>query len=208
MPIFLLIRHGDNDYLKEGRMPGRIPGIHLNETGRKQADDLACALADLPIKAIYSSPLERAVETAQPLAQAKGLEIQVRPGLIEGDVGKWEGKSIRFLRRQKLWSAVLASPSRVRFPGGESTLEIQSRLINEIEAMRTIHKPGDLIACFLHADPIKIITAHYTGLPLDNFQRLAVETGSVTVLMIGDPGIKLLGLNLKPPFKLNFPQKR
>jgi len=93
MPTLLLIRHGENDYLKRNKIPGRLPGIHLNTRGRQQAAELARTLSSLPIKALYSSPLERAVETAEPLSQSLGLEIQLRPDLTDTDVGQWEGRS-------------------------------------------------------------------------------------------------------------------
>ncbi|MFH1907463.1 MAG: histidine phosphatase family protein, partial [Chloroflexota bacterium] len=87
MPTLFLIRHGDNDYLKKGRLAGQLPGVHLNETGREQAAELARTLAGVPLKALYSSPLERAVETAEPLAMALRLEVQPRPDLTDTDVG-------------------------------------------------------------------------------------------------------------------------
>ena len=90
MPTLLLIRHGENDYLKNSRMPGRLPGIHLNARGLEQAAELSRTLSVLPIIALYSSPLERAIETAEPLAQMLGLEIQILPDLTDTDVGEWE----------------------------------------------------------------------------------------------------------------------
>ena len=101
MPILLLIRHGENEFVKQSRLPGRLPGIHLNEHGQEQALALAESLKTMPIRAIYASPLERALETAQPLADALGLAIQLRPGLCAFRAGNpswncrngWSGKS-------------------------------------------------------------------------------------------------------------------
>jgi len=202
MPVFLLIRHGENDYVKKGRMAGRAVGIHLNESGRHQAQALAERLKDAPIKAIYSSPLERALETAAPLAQTLSLEVIPRPGLIETDIGEWAGKTFKSLSRLKVWRAVQFTPSRVRFPGGESFQETQFRICQEIETLSTQHDLKDLIACFSHADPIKMAVAYYLGMPLDTFQRLMVSTGSITALMIGEHGSRLLTLNFDP--SLNF----
>jgi probable phosphoglycerate mutase len=198
MPIFLLIRHGENDYVKKGRMAGHTSGVHLNETGRIQAQALAERLKDAPIKAIYSSPLERALETAAPLAQALGLEIIQRPGLIETDIGEWAGKTFKSLARLKVWRAVQFTPSRVRFPGGESFQETQFRICQELEALSALHEPKDLIACFSHADPIKMVVANYLGMPLDTFQRLTVSTCSITALIIGEHGSRLLTMNFDP----------
>jgi probable phosphomutase (TIGR03848 family) len=203
MPTLLLIRHGENDFLKKGRLPGRLPDIHLNKHGREQAAALAESLKAAPIRAIYSSPLERAVETAEPLAQALGLAIQVRPGLLDTDVGEWEGLHLKKLRKLPLWKQVQELPSQVRFPGGESFLELQERLVREIDAIRSAHKPKDLLAVVFHADPIKLVLAHFLGLPLDNFQKLGVAAGSVSILVAGKSGGMLAALNLKPPFVLN-----
>lgn len=202
MPTLLLIRHGENDYLKKGRLPGRLPDIHLNEHGQEQAAELAESLKAAPIRAIYSSPLERAVETAEPLAQALGLAIQVRPGLLDTNVGEWEGLPLRKLRKLPLWKQVQELPSQVRFPGGESFMELQERVVREIDAIRLAHKQKDMLAVVFHADPIKMVLAHFLGLPLDNFQKLGVAAGSLSVLLISKTGGMLAGLNLRPPFVL------
>ena len=200
MPTLLLIRHGENDYVKEDRLPGRIPGIHLNEHGREQAAALAETLHKLPLRAIYASPLERAVETATPLAQALGLELQLRPGLLDTDVGEWQGLLFKDLRKLPLWKKVQTQPAEVRFPGGESFLELQERLVKEIDLIRLAHKPKDLVAVVFHCDPIKLVLAHYIGLPLNSFQKLGIAPGSVSVLMVGKSGAHLAALNLRPPF--------
>src|SRR5688572_27182104 len=111
MPILLLIRHGENDYVKTGKMAGRIPGVHLNERGQKQAQALSEALKDVPLKAIYSSPLERTMETAAPIASSHKLKIIKEPGLMDADIGKWQGKSWRLLSLTKVWRIVQNAPS-------------------------------------------------------------------------------------------------
>jgi len=201
MPLILLIRHGENDYVQTGRTAGRLPGVHLNEHGQGQARELAEALAQAPIKAIYSSPLERAVETAAPLAEKLGLEINIRPGLTETGVGEWAGLELKTLRKLPEWKTVQDAPSRFRFPGGESFVEIQTRLVNEIESIAQEHKGDELVACISHADPIKLAVAYYLGMPLDHFQRLGCDTASVTMLMLGESGAGLLKLNQRPPFR-------
>src|SRR3972149_8849824 len=120
MPLLLLIRHGENDFVKTGKLPGQSAGIHLNERGQKQAQALGEALKDVPIKAVYSSPLERAMETATPIASARKLQIIQEPGVMEADIGKWQGKSGKVLRLTRVWKIVQNSPSRFRFPDGES----------------------------------------------------------------------------------------
>jgi probable phosphoglycerate mutase len=204
MSILLLIRHGENDYLKNSIMPGRIPGLHLNEEGRAQAEALSAALKELPIVAIYASPLERAIETAAPLARLKGLEIQTDADLLDTDVGEWAGHSWKGLEKSDVWQTVQHTPAQFRFPGGESFAENQRRTIAALERITCAHGEKDLVAVYFHADPIKLAMAHYLGLPLDNFQRLTAHTSSVTILKMDGANAKLLGMNLIPPF--TFPK--
>jgi probable phosphomutase (TIGR03848 family) len=204
MPIILLIRHGENDYVKEHRLPGRKSGIHLNENGLNQAKAIAKKLKPAPIKAVYSSPLERTMETAKPIAKALNLTVIPRPGLIETDVGEWQGKKIKRLRRTKIWTKVQLNPSRFRFPGGERIEDAQHRFVEEIEYLADKHDPGDMLVCVSHADPIKLVVAYYIGLPIDMYQRLTVSPGSITALHIGEFGSQLLVLNYD--LSLNFAQ--
>jgi probable phosphoglycerate mutase len=200
MPIFLLLRHGETDYNKKWLIPGRLPGVHLNNKGRHQAQILAEALKDAPIKAIYSSPLERAMETAGPIASFLKLEVIPTAGLLETDCGEWQGQSVRRLRRQKIWQSVQQHPSLFRFPGGETLAECQFRMVQVLETLRFQYASQDLVACFSHADPIKQVIAYYLGLPLDNFQRLTINTGSISALHVSDSGSRLLWLNHDPSF--------
>ena len=195
MPIILLIRHGENDYVKEQRHPGRKSGIHLNKKGRAQAKAIAEKLKSAPIIAVYSSPLERTMETAKPIAKALDLAIIPRHGLIETDIGDWQGKKTRNLRRLKAWPKVQLNPSRFRFPGGERIEDAQHRFIEEIEFLAEKHDPGDMLVCVSHADPIKLVVAYYIGLPLDMYQRLHVSPASITALNIGEFGSQLLVMN-------------
>ncbi|RJP49922.1 MAG: histidine phosphatase family protein [Anaerolineaceae bacterium] len=201
MPLLLLIRHGENDYVKTGKMAGRIPGVHLNEKGQKQAQALAEALKDIPITAIYSSPLERAMETASPIAELHKLKIIREPDLMDTHIGKWQGKSWKALRLMKAWKIVQNAPSRFRFPEGESFPECQMRIVNVLErAAQTHKKPQDIAAVVFHADPIKLAVAHFLGMPLDHFQRLGCDTGSLTALHVGESSAHLIKLNQRPPF--------
>ncbi len=209
MPLLLLIRHGENDFTKKHKLAGQLPDVHLNERGQKQAQDLADSLKDIPIKAIYSSPLERAQETAMPIATARKLEIQTEPGLIETNVGKWQGRSLASLRLHNQWKVVQHAPSRAQFPEGETFYECQTRVVSSLDTIIRKHKPQDIIACVLHADPIKLAVAHYIGMPLDQFQRLGCDTGSISALHISEMGANLIKLNQRPPFDfLQGPHKK
>lgn len=208
MPIVLLIRHGENEYVKKGRLAGRIPGVHLNDAGNHQAENLAIRLAerlkDAPLKAIYASPLERTLETAAPLAEALGLQVVPRQGLIETDFGDWQGQTLKSLRRLKLWKLVQNSPSLMRFPGGESFSQVQYRISSEILALCAMHEPKDLLICVSHSDPIKLAVAYFIGLPLDNFQRLHAAPCSINTLHMSENGSSLLNLNYE--LSLDYPK--
>jgi probable phosphoglycerate mutase len=199
MPVVLLIRHGENEYVKKGRLAGRLPGVHLNDKGRAQAAALAEALKNTPLKAVYSSPLDRTIETATPIAEAHKLEVIPREGLLEVDVGKWQDKTLKQLARQKLWKIVQARPSHARFPEGETFAQAQLRMVSEISELCTRHKPKDIFACIGHSDMIKLAVAYYLGLPLDMFQRLTVGPASISTIHIHpEGGARLINLNHIP----------
>jgi probable phosphoglycerate mutase len=201
MTFLLLIRHGENDYVKTGKMAGRIPGVHLNEKGQKQAQALGEALRDVPLKAIISSPLERAMETAAPIAESHQLNIVQEPDLMDTNIGKWQGRSWKLLALKKEWKIVQNAPSRFRFPDGESFPECQLRIVNVLErVIKKYNKPQDVVAVVFHADPIKLAVAHFLGMPLDHFQRLGCDTGSLTAIHAGTAGAHLIKLNQRPPF--------
>ncbi len=233
MTIFLLIRHGENEYMKQGRLACRLPDVHLNDAGRAQAQAAARLIAQAksqaadaqakaktrmrkqaqkqdhpqdqkppaaPVWKVYSSPMERAVETAEPIAQALGLELVIRPGLTETNCGEWAGKTVKSLSRRKVWKTIQNSPSQFRFPGGESFEECQQRIVGEIEHLRTQHAPHDTVICVSHADPLKLLVAHYLGLPFDNFQRLSIGPASISIIYLDESGGRLLALNVSPTF--------
>ena len=187
MPAVLLIRHGQNNFVGK-RLAGRLPNVHLNEKGLTQAANLADRLKAAPIKAIYSSPLERAVETAQPLANVLGLEVGVADGLLEVDFGTWQGKTGPQMHRMKMWKQVQEEPSKVRYPQGESFVEAQKRIVGFLESLREKHEEQELVACFSHCDAIKLAICHFLDMPLDAFQRLSIDTASISVVYLGKKG--------------------
>jgi probable phosphomutase (TIGR03848 family) len=205
MPAILLIRHGDNEPMKK-YLVGRTPGIHLNEQGQKQAKSLVEQLAQAPIQAVYSSPMERAVETALPLAQARQLEIQVKPGLNELDYGDWRGRTYKQLARTNAWKQLKIDPTEVHFPQGESLCAAQERARLELEALAAVHEDKDLIACVTHGDIIRLLVAYYLEMPLKAYQKLTVFTASVTVMFLSKENHahllhmnQVTGLDLTPP---------
>jgi probable phosphomutase (TIGR03848 family) len=197
MTTLYLIRHGLNDFVGKHKLAGWQPGIHLNEDGKAQAQALAKHLSHLKLKAIYASPLERTMETAAPIAAAQKLAITPREGLGEIHYGRWQGQSVKTLKRRKLWPVIQNTPSLARFPDGESFPEAQARIVAELETLRSKHKgTKDVIACVTHADPIKLAITHYIGLHLDFFQRLAILPASMSILRIDEHRARLLAMNL------------
>ncbi len=199
MAIFLLIRHAQNNFVGK-KLAGRLPDVHLNQTGTDQAQQLAARLEHLPIKAVISSPLERAQETAAPIASLHNLPVGVMPEFLEIDYGEWQGKSFKQLNRKKLWQQVQQQPSKVRFPGGESFIEAQSRISQALIALSGKYDEKDLIACVSHCDLIRLAVAHFLGMPLDRFQSLQIDPASVTVLRIHQSQVSFGPINYTSTF--------
>jgi probable phosphoglycerate mutase len=195
MTTILLIRHGENEYVAKGRLAGRLPSVHLNENGKQQAEAVAKAFAKAPIKAVYSSPMERCMETARPLATGLDLEVMPRNGLLEVDFGEWQDKTLKQLRRRKLWKVVQGNPARMRFPSGETFANAQQRIVQELETLAQEHRPKDLIACFSHSDLIKLALSYYLGQPIDLFQRIMIAPASISTLHLGEMGAQIININ-------------
>ena len=195
-----LIRHGHTAWLAEHRLQGWLPGIPLDDEGRAQAQRLAEYLAGESLAAIYASPLERAVQTAEAIARPHDLPVQAVPRLGEIRMGKLEGLPLDEIAAQYpgLWEQYRAAPDSVHFPGGETIAEVQARAVSWVEEARQQH-PQDTIAVVSHADVLKAILTHYLGMSLSHLHRLALTTGSLTTLDLTDKAVRLLGHNFVPP---------
>lgn len=197
--LLLLVRHGQTP-TTGSVLPGRAPGLHLSDRGREQAERVADRLTGLAVDALYSSPLERACETAEPAAVRTGLAVKHDDGLLECDFGEWTGSAIADLAALPEWQTVQHSPSRFRFPDGESFPEMQSRIVGAMEALRDAHA-GGVVVCFSHADPIKAAVAHALGTPLDLFQRIFISPGSVSAISYTDgqdPSVLMVNSTAEP----------
>lgn len=202
MTTFLLIRHGENAWVKEHRLAGWTPGVQLNERGRTQAEQIAERLAHLPIDAVYSSPLERCLETAEPLARRLGLPVQPLPAVGEVRYGAWQGANLHELAKLPEWRTVQHAPSRFQFPDGEALRDVQARAVGALEQLAAEHPEGCL-AVFSHADVIKLVLAHYMGMHLDQFQRLGVSTASLSVVVLSAAGaVQVVRVNDDGPLQL------
>jgi probable phosphomutase (TIGR03848 family) len=191
--LLLLVRHAVTD-VTGSRLSGSTPGIHLSEQGRVQAKDLAERLAPLRISAVFASPLERCVETAEVVAEPRGVVVERVAALEEVGYGRWTGKSLSQLARTALWKKVQNAPSSVRFPDGETLVEAQLRGVGALEAIAARHPRGTVLAVS-HADIIRLSLAHYAGVHLDLFQRLIVSPASVSAVLLGDRVPRILRMN-------------
>jgi probable phosphomutase (TIGR03848 family) len=185
----LLIRHAST--ASTGARLGGRTDTPLSEEGRAQARDLAQRVAEAPLKAVYASPLPRAMETARVVAEPHGLDVRECPGVIEADYGAWTDRPLAQLARTKRWRVVQGQPSLVAFPEGETIRAMQARAADAVEALVAEH-PRDAVAVVSHADVIKAVVAFYVGQPLDCFQRLQVAPASVTVLALEQGGVPAL----------------
>ena len=193
MTTFLLIRHGLTDAVGK-TITGRFPGVHLNEVGRKQADELPARLRNWKIDAIYSSPLERALETAAPSARKLQLRVMMSEALSEVDFGEWSGKSLDELNQLPEWRLYNTYRSSTRAPGGELATEVQTRMVEQLTRYMHQH-PEQTIAVFSHADAIRLTLAHFLGMPVDLMHRLEIRPASVSAVRLAEWGPQVLLMN-------------
>jgi len=192
--LVLLVRHAVTPTTGV-KLPGRAPGLHLSDDGRRQADATARQLAKLPkLTAVYASPLERARETALPIARVRGIALRIERDLAELDIGEWTGLSLKQASRKPEWTIVQRHPSGFRFPGGESFPEMQTRMTAALARLVARH-PGEVIAAVSHADPIKAAVAHALGTPLDLFQRIVIAPASISAIAYRREGPAVLTVN-------------
>lgn len=194
MALFYLIRHGTNDVLAHS-IAGRNPGVHLNESGRQQAGEIAEVLASNKISRIVSSPLDRARETAEPLATRLGLQVFLSDRVNEVDFGDWTGLTMKTLDALPEWKRWNVFRSGVRIPKGETIAEVQSRMIAEMQDLQRDH-PDDVVAIFSHGDPIRTALAYWLGISLDSLLKFEVATASISIVALGDWGAVVKGINV------------
>jgi len=194
LTTFYLIRHAHCDTLGV-LLAGWKEGIHLSPEGLRQAEQLATLLAACRIDAIYSSPLERAYETAGPLAQRSGIRIHISDRLGEVRFGRWTGCTFQQLDADPLWRRFNTFRSGTRIPEGELMIEVQARIICELDRLRSGH-PGHALALISHADVIKAALAFYGGIPLDIMQRIEISPASVSTVVLEDGDARILNVNL------------
>lgn len=186
MTSFVLVRHGAHDWLGRG-IAGRMPGVSLNEEGRTQAHQLVERLSQRAIAAIYSSPIERARQTAAPLAQARGLAVAIDDAFSEIDFGEWTGCTFAELEADHdRWRVWCERKSVAAAPGGEAFTAVQRRVMDGLERLRRLHHPDEAVVVFSHGDIIKAAVAGVLGLSVDHVERFEIAPASVSVIDAGD----------------------
>lgn len=191
MALVVLVRHGRSTANVAGILTGRAAGVDLDEVGRGQAARAAQRLAGVPLAAVVSSPLARCRQTARTIAQGQGgtLPVQLEPGVVECDYGRWQGRALSELAREPLWADVQARPSEVTFPGGESMAAMQARSVAAIRrrdaAVEAEHGAGAVWVAVSHGDIVKAVLADALGMHLDLFQRITVNPGSISIVRYG-----------------------
>ncbi len=190
---FHLVRHAAHDRVGSV-LCGRMPGVHLGEVGREQARRLARRFANENVASVQTSPLERARETAEPIAAATGAAVEVNEGLLEIGFGEWTGRTFEALSGDARWAAWNGARAVNRPPGGEAMLEVQVRVIAVLEALRSAY-PDRTLVLVSHADVIKAALLYHLGLPIDAYGRFDVDPASVSTLAVGDWGSRLIRMN-------------
>jgi probable phosphoglycerate mutase len=190
---FYFIRHGDHDWLPKG-IAGRIPGVHLNARGLEQVERLSRSLAAIKFDAVYSSPLERAMESAAPLARSQKKEILVAPEIVELDFGEWNGALFEQLKRDPRWTEWNRHRSVIRMPSGELMTEVQNRVVTFLERVHREKGQGH-VALFSHGDAIRAALCHWLGMPLDLLPRIEVEPASISIVRLDSSGPRVLAVN-------------
>ena len=182
----LIIRHGQTTWNVEHRLPGQLPGVSLNDNGRQQAARLADALSVLPISAIISSPLERAYDTAEFITKGRELSIQLERDLMDTNIGPWAGQIIEELtKNDPAWKEYVKDPT-VAPEGIETFLQVQQRSVAAIERWRKQENSGAYPAFVAHADVVKLVIAHYSGLEAKRAGSLFIDNASVSIVEIGE----------------------
>ena len=180
-----LVRHGVTDWHRDRRVLGQRD-IGLNALGLSQAHNVANALAERPITEILSSPMLRAVQTAEIVAAPFKTEVARDPRLADFRVGKWEGMCYDDVSASEEYQRFLADPLSQRIPGGEDLGQIRDRAVSGVEQALRDAPAGESIAIVTHAGIIRVILAHYLGSHLGEYHRLRVSPGSISVLSFHD----------------------
>lgn len=179
MTTVLLIRHGRSVANAEGVLAGRSDTA-LDDTGRQQAQAVGERLREVPLDVLVTSPQARAQQTASLVAGSRA-QAQVDDHFAECDYGEWSGATLSELALEPAWETVQWLPSAAQFPAGETMAQMSHRATHGIQRLVRTH-PEAFIWVVTHGDVIKAIVADALGTHLDHFQRIMIDTASVSVI--------------------------
>jgi probable phosphoglycerate mutase len=189
----LFVRHVPHEF-QDKVFVARQPGVRLAADAPQRLQRLATRFSRERLAAIYASPMERTQETAAAIAAPLKLPVVTRDDFIEIDFGEWTGRPFEEVQadpRHQVWNRMRGL---ARAPGGESMLDVQARMVRGIKRLRAEH-PDQTVAVVSHGDPIKTAIMYALGLPLDFYDRFELEPGSISTVVFGDWGAKVLRLN-------------
>jgi probable phosphoglycerate mutase len=192
----LLIRHGMTDTVGV-RLTSRAPGVTLSIAGRTQVEQLRTRLREAALAAVYSSPMERTLATAEPIARDRGLPVQTLDELIEVDFGEWTGLTFAELDEREDWQRFNATRGSAPVPGGETAPQVQARIVGALETLARRHA-GETIAAVSHGDVIRNAVLHAAGTPIDLWHRFEISPASITAVAIDGSAFRLLTVNERP----------
>jgi probable phosphomutase (TIGR03848 family) len=201
MAIVILVRHGRTTANAAGILAGRSDGVELDEVGRAQAATTADRLAAVPLVGVVSSPLIRCRQTAAAILERQDgtPATPLEDGITECDYGDWQGRTLKELSKEPLWSVVQTQPSAAIFPGGESMAAMQARSVAAIRRLdagfAAEHGPNAVWVAVSHGDIIKSVLADALGTHLDLFQRIAVGPASVSIVRYGPHRPEVIATN-------------
>lgn len=195
MATFHLVRHGDKQHADT--MVGRMPGVHLTARGRKQATQVARYFRRTRVDLVFASPLERAIETAAPLARAKRLTVTADVAFHEVDTGAWTGLPMAKLNKMPAWKRFCSFPAAGTIPQGETLAEVQARVVSAIARLEETQRDKTIVI-FTHEDPIRLAVCHFIGAPINVFERITIPLGSITTLTLEGRHATLQQLGFPP----------
>ena len=197
MTEIILVRHGETEWNVQQVFRGRID-IELNETGLRQAELLAEYLSGVMIDAVYSSPLRRALKTAEAIASPHKLEVKIAPGLIDFDFGKWHGLPQQEVKRRyrELYAEWVKNPHLIRMPEGESLSDVRERALTVVDEV--VAKYEGTVALVSHRVVNKVLICALLGLDNSHFWNIKQDTGAITIFAYENNRFILLGHNLTP----------
>ena len=180
-----LIRHGVTAWHAEGRVLGQRD-IPMSDAGVAQAEEAAAAVRGVKMSEVLSSPLQRAIQTAEIIGQAAGIEVARDPRLIDFQLGKWTGMTYDDVAKNEEYQRFVQQPDAERIPGGESLEDVRRRAVSAVDQALADNATGDALAIVTHAGIIRVLITHYMGSHPANYHRVRVSPGSISILGFSD----------------------